>query len=1079
MTILSTKSPAVVAVLSLAVLLGVASLPLGASEPPAKPDQSRGVLAWLDFDQLQGPLAPDRSGNQNHATITEGTLVKGVSGTGVALDGRITQITCANSERLNPDRAISLEAWIKPVGQPPSGLEAVIRKQGSYALRFSGGRLGLLLWIGGDPVCLAGSKTDWRPNQWYHLAGTYDGGRMRLFVDGVEDRASPKPQTGLIDGGPLDCGIGSQKSMYCFGGVIDEVRIMSRAATAEEIRASHERGRRALLAQKDVVFEPKKVGNQLARFKKPSREIGVVRDGFLWIDAEDFADYGGWSLDTQFTHLMGSAYLIAAGVGRPVDDATVELDIPRAGNYRLWVRSKNWLKDHSPGRFAVKLGDVTSKVVFGTAASEDWLWQPAGEFKLDKGKTTLALHDLTGYYGRCDALLLTTDLKYTPPAAVREIQLERARLTGLSLEPKRVGRFDVIVVGAGAAGSCAALASARLGADTALLQNRPVLGGNASIELGVPICGAGSAHRNARESGIIEEVGRIKARFGFPKMSEAFRIAAKDEKNLSIFLNRHVFGVEMQGDSRIRAVKALDTLSGAITTYEAKLFIDCTGDGWVGYFAGAKFRLGRESRDEYGESLAPEKADDITMSGCIMGRRALSYRAENMGKPVSYRPPPWAAKLPPAEEFGRDPRGFVGGQWWLEHRGTVDDLWNAERARDELIRITFGYWDYIKNAWPERRRAANYALAYVPITDAKRETRRLLGDHVLTQNDVLDAVVFPDRVSYGGWPLDVHHPEGIFSGKQGPFHYNNPAPIYTIPFRCLYSANIDNLLFAGRDVSVTHIALGSVRVQGTLSPLGQAVGTAAALCAARDISPRELGKKQITQLQQTLLKHDQYIPGIANRDPLDLARRATPSASSQAAYELFDRKRIRKDDDIHPLVTSRAVMFPRGKNRRLESIFLALASSAEEPVEVTLHLRGASASGDFSSKTDIATARAVVPAKKESWVEFTVEPHGRGAVRLGLVAADRINLLAADEHRSDRYVPGVRRRAQRRLAAGRGPAVRILCPTHACRTGRLPRGERHQRRIANRGQYAQYVGVRSDSADAPMGATGLARADHV
>ena len=712
--------------------------------------------------------------------------------------------------------------------------------------------------------------------------------------------------------------------------------------------------------------------NHRLPLKKPTREICMIEEGFLWIDAEDFDNYGGWTLDSQFVHRMGSSYLIAASVGNPVDDATLRLDIPKAGRYQLWVRSKNWLKDYSPGKFTVRIGDTESSHVFGAAESDAWLWQRGGVFELPQGNTSLAIHDLTGYYGRCDALILTTNLRYTPPNERDALCKERARLTGLSLEPTPEGEYDVVVVGAGAAGCCAAIASARMGATTALIQNRPVLGGNASVELGVPICGAGSGQSNARESGIIEEAGRIKARFDYPKMSEPFRLLAEKEKNLTVFLNRHVFSADMNSDRQIGGVKAVDTLTGQITTYRGKQFVDCTGDGWLGYFSGAQYRFGRESREEFAEDLAPAKADDITMSGCLMGVRTLSYRATNLGKPISYRPPAWAAKLPPPDEFGRSPRGFAGGQWWLEHQGELNDLTHPEKARDELLRITYGYWDYIKNYSLHRHSAINYALTYVPITDAKRESRRLVGDYLLTQNDVQEGKIFADRISYGGWPLDVHHARGIYSGKEGPFHCDPRVPLYTIPFRCLYSANIDNLLFAGRNVSVTHIALGTVRVQGTLAALGQAAGTAAALCAHDKATPRALQRQRIAEFQQILLKHDQYIPEIRNEDPRDLARSARLTASSTGHHLFFDRKNVRREK-IHPLNLARAVMFPRGVNEGLESVSLLLSSDRTEATPITLHVREADASGDFSAEDDVVAVEALVPAQRETWVEFKTD----------------------------------------------------------------------------------------------------------
>lgn len=932
-----------------------------------------GLVGEWRFDEPAGRLAADTSGQKNHAMLSDGFFVKGVDGAGLALNGQSTTAACPNSSSVCPQEALSIEAWLRLHDPPSSGFPPVIRKEGSYALRFADGRLGFLVWKDGQASSLVSAKADWTADVWRHVVATYDGARLRLFVDGREDARSPKAFQGPIDATTSPLGIASSGSQHHFHGILDEVRLYCRALSDDEIRTSHEEGREALRTQEDQKIEPRSVGQRWPELRKPPRKITAVEKGFLWIDAEDFGDYGGWLLDTQFVHRMGSGYLIAAGVGTPVDDATVDVDVPQAGSYRLWVRAKNWLEDHSPGRFTVRVGRESPKQVFGSADTEEWLWQSAGPFQLSKGRTQIALKDLTGYYGRCDALILTTDATYVPPNDVDQLQRERSRLTGLSLEPRLVDEFDVIVVGAGAAGGCAALASARSGAKTALIQNRPVLGGNASSELGVPICGASVSHPNARESGIIEEVGRIRARYGYPKMSGAFRIAAEGEENLSVFLNRHVFDVEMLSDRLIRGVRAIDTLAGTITEYQAKMFLDCTGDGWVGYYAGAEYRMGRESRDEFNESLAPAKPDGITMSGCLMGRLALSYRAEHMGASTPYVAPPWAAKLPPAEKFGRSVRGIAGGNWWLEHPGDIDDLADPEKARDELIRISFGYWDYIKNAWPGREQAACYALTFVPITDAKRETRRLMGDYVLTQNDVQEGVVFPDRISYGGWSLDVHHPRGIFSGEEGPFDFNPRVPIYTIPFRSLYSKNIDNLLFAGRNMSVTHVALGTVRVQGTLAAIGQAAGTAAAMCLEHGTTPRGLGREHIRPLQQQLLKDDQFIPGIENEDPTDLARTATVTASSTAEYELFSRLDVEPGKDLHPLNMPRAVMFPRGLSDRFQSIALLLESERAKPVEVELHLREASTTADFSSGEDLAAVRSVVPPGRESFVEFPVD----------------------------------------------------------------------------------------------------------
>jgi FAD-dependent oxidoreductase family protein len=714
----------------------------------------------------------------------------------------------------------------------------------------------------------------------------------------------------------------------------------------------------------------KPYGPEMEGFRKPQRETKMLVDGFLWIDTEDFTDYGGWRFETQFVYNMGSPYLLAGGTGTPVADAKTTIKIPKAGNYRLWVRAKNWHPPDSPGQFHVLVDGKKVEKVYGAESHDRWTWCSGGEFDLKAGEVTLTLCDRTGYFARCDAFILTTDLDYTPPEKVDAINKERSRLTGVSLEPQDGGSFDVIVVGAGTAGCSAAIAAARSGAKTALVQNRPVLGGNASVELGVGVNGAGTHQSNARESGIVEEAGRIKARFKQPRVSESYRILTEQEKNLTVLVNRHVFGVDMADKTTISAVRALDTLTGEIYVYQGRHFIDCTGDGWVGYYAGAKYRMGREPSSEFDEDLAPAEADRITMSGCLMGNMAISFRGQDVGKPVTYTPPPWAAKLP-TNDFGRSIRRITGGEWWLEHEGTVDDLYRPEFARDELIRITFGYWDYLKNHWEGRAAARTFDLVFVPHGDAKRETRRLVGDYLLTQQDVLQAVMFPDRISYGGWGLDIHHPRGIYSGAEGPFDYNPRVPIYSIPYRCLYSVNIDNLQFAGRDVSVTHVALGSVRVQSTLATLGQATGTAAAMCLQHGATPRQIGQDHITELQQRLLKDDQYIPNLRNEDPADAARTAKVTASSHAAHEIFRRANVH-GDEIHPLNMPRAVMLPRGIHRELKSVRLLLHNYHSEPVEVTAHLRGAAETGDFSSEDDLCTATATAPSG-QSFVEFPVD----------------------------------------------------------------------------------------------------------
>lgn len=716
-------------------------------------------------------------------------------------------------------------------------------------------------------------------------------------------------------------------------------------------------------------------GKALHEFRKAPREVREVAPGFLWIDAEDFADYGGWWIDTQYVAFMGSAYLIAAGVCEPVKDAVTTVSVSQPGRYRLWARTKNWHPQCSPGRFKVALNGQASPREFGSGGKRDWVWESGGEFDLPAGPARLALQDLTGAYGRCDALILTTDLQYQPPEGVPMIAQERSRLTGLSLEPRDAGDYDVVVVGAGTAGCCAAISAARLGARTILIQDRPVLGGNASIEMGVPPQGASVSKPNARESGIMEEALRITVARDFTMVSDAFTELTRAEKNLTVMLNERVNAVDMAAPGCIGGVRMVNTLDGRLSRARGKLFIDCTGDGWVGFFAGAEYRLGRESKAETGEELAVDKSDNVTMSGCILGPHSMFFHATEQKKPVPFTPPVWAAQLPPPEEFGRRITSASSGNWWLEHEGTVDDLNDPEFARDELIRIVFGYWDFLKNRWPERARSAHYQLDHVPIWNARRETRRLMGDHVLTQQDVLNATVFPDRISYGGWSMDIHHPRGIFSGKEGPYNFDTRTPLYTIPYRCLYSRNVSNLLFAGRDCSVTHVALGTVRVESTLATLGQAAGAAAGLCARHGAMPRDIYASHITELQQVLLRQDQYIPDLRNEDPADLARAAKAAASSTATRETFSREDVaiggrNSQDREHEMTTSRAVLLPTGLEPRVDAVWLCLKSTLKNPVPVTATLRGAASVEKFAGESKELGAASAQVAPGQHWVKF-------------------------------------------------------------------------------------------------------------
>lgn len=712
----------------------------------------------------------------------------------------------------------------------------------------------------------------------------------------------------------------------------------------------------------------------LFTFRKEAPQVKEHIPGFLWLEAEDFASYGGWTIDTQYVAFMGSAYLIAAGVCTPVEPAQTTITVNRPGKYRLWARAMNWHPQHSPGTFKIAINGKTAEHRFGAAPRRVWLWESAGEFDLPAGKTSLALLDQSGAYGRCDALVLTTDLSYTPPEEAKALDRERARLTGVSLEPTDNGTYDVVVVGAGTAGCAAAIAAARKGAKTVLIQDRPVLGGNASIEMGVGSQGAAAHKRGMREGGIIEEAIRITDRNRYVMLSDAFLDLCQAETNMTLLLNQRVNNVDMTNPTTIAAVHMVNTLNNTRSRIHGKFFIDCTGDGWVGYYAGAAYRYGRESRAQTGEPLAEGGPDTITMSGCIFGPHGQFFHAQKREQPTPFNAPAWIAKIPGPEEFGRRIDSPNGGNWWLEHEGTVDDLFDPEFARDELIRIVFAYWDFLKNRRPDKDESACYELTHVPIWNARRETRRLMGDYVFNQMDAQTNALLPDRIAHGGWSLDVHHPKGIYSGKEGPYNHDAKTQVYGFPFRSLYSTNIVNLLFAGRNASVTHVALGTVRVESTLATFGQAVGTAAAFCLRYNTTPRGIYQNHIEELQQTLMRDDQYIPEMVNTDPADLARTAKVSASSTATYTLFGQadytydSNKRLQDRIHPLTTPRLALMPTGLDGTIDSVQLRVQSEATTPIEMTALLCETQNAEGLNDLRVCATCRVTLKPGINQWV---------------------------------------------------------------------------------------------------------------
>jgi hypothetical protein len=465
------------------------------------------------------------------------------------------------------------------------------------------------------------------------------------------------------------------------------------------------------------------------------------------VEAESFKDCGGWVVDQQFMDQMGSPYLLAHGLGVPVANASTEANIPQDGRYRLWVRTKDWVPPYHPGRFKVILGGKAVEKEFGTEG-EGWLWQDGGTVQLAKGKVKIELQDLTGFEGRCDAVYLTTDatvkLPQKPDAAMRAW---RKKLLGLPEGPPDAGPFDLVVIGGGTAGSCSAAAAAQKGLKVALIQDRPVLGGNNSPEIRVPVQGLRKGTKDAK----IFELTNMNLGL--------MRAGLKNQNDLDVLTWMHAIAVEKDGQ-RIKAVIAQHRLTGKELRFPAALFVDCTGDGNLGYLASADCRFGREAKEETGEPAALPKPD-----GAHMGMTLYLWRATVTKKPFDFPDCPWAIRITDenfAAAVGRGKpdapvRPCTGGDWTWEGGFFDKAPDNDEIVRDRLFRAVYGVWDCQKNRDPNKTQLANWRLTILPNIAGKRESRRLLGDVIVTQLDLSKPTEFPDGIVSQGGGFDIHH----------------------------------------------------------------------------------------------------------------------------------------------------------------------------------------------------------------------------------------------------------------------------------------------------------------------------------
>lgn len=452
----------------------------------------------------------------------------------------------------------------------------------------------------------------------------------------------------------------------------------------------------------------------------------------------------------------------------------------------------------------------------------------------------------------------------------------------------------MLVAGGGIAGVVCSLAAARLGAQVILCQDRPVLGGNASSEIRMHIVGAtgltgGRAlETELREGGIIEEL-RLELAVNNPQRSPSMMDLllydkCRREPNLTLLLNTPVVGATVK-DALIHSVQAVNQNAETRFGISARVFVDCTGDGRLGVEADAPFNQGREGRDEHSEKLAPPNGDRRTLGSTLL------FQARQHDRPMPFAPPPWARRFQP-EDFKLRPFGRPGfdlgleyGYWWVEWGGCLDTIRDSERIRDELLAIVLGVWHHIKNE--SGVDASRWALEWVGFLPGKRESRRFIGQHVLSESDLLASQAFPDAIAYGGWPMDLHPPEGVDAPELPPCAQHLLPFLYDIPLRACVSAGPGNLMFAGRNLSATHVAFSSTRVMATCAVVGQGVGTAAALAVRQNVQPAELAARPelMRRIQQQLLRDDCYLTGIRNEDAADLVRAADSITASSALPE--------------------------------------------------------------------------------------------------------------------------------------------------------------------------------------------------
>ncbi len=570
----------------------------------------------------------------------------------------------------------------------------------------------------------------------------------------------------------------------------------------------------------------------------------------IFLEAEMFDNPGGWTIDTQCQEAMGSCYLMAHGTGVPVRDALTEITIPARARWHIYARTRDWTavwKRGTPaGRFQITVDGVPLPRELGTNGME-WGWQKAGEQELSAGTHCLALHDLTGFDGRCDAVYLTMDADDIPPDDKEKLnQLRRKNIT-VSEDPEE---YDLLICGGGYAGICAALSAKSKHLKFKLIQNRPMLGGCGSSEIRVWTGGMVNLPPYPELGNIAAAISPIQGYAGLQKDPELFEDSRKrilfspDE----LLLNEMVIGVEMNPENpgEIAAIITKSVRTGEETRRKSKLFADCTGDAVLARFSGCAVMYGCEGRTEFGESLAPEQADRMVMGHSVLWETRCGSRK------ISFPDIDWGIEITEENVLER-----LSCCWDWETGQYRDQVMDIEYIRDYGLMTCYANWSFLKNRSPQKKKWENMDLEWISAIGGKRESYRVCGDLILTQNDIEQKIPYDDATGSITWSIDLHFPDPenrrIFGEAfQSCAYHRGIGQPYPVPYRCLYARDAENLFLGGRCLSLSHVAFSCVRVMRTLGMLGEVIGMAAELCIRHRCSPRMVYSSYLEELKDAM-----------------------------------------------------------------------------------------------------------------------------------------------------------------------------------------------------------------------------------